>query len=151
MIMSYFQRWLGDPSVPMRRKRVPAVEPLDTPPAPPVFPEPAPEKLVITNTARVIAVKLLCRANPGNYTVSRASPPQSPGVGTCREFRIMGTCPAPVAGWADITELYTAQFGPPAVGRKIFVRVSTMVSGFESCPREFFAQVPDAQPAPRPR
>src|ERR1017187_4098829 len=33
------------------------LEPLNTPPAPPVFPELAPQDLVITNTAGVIAVK----------------------------------------------------------------------------------------------
>ena len=124
------------------------LEPLDTPPERPVFPELAPEKLVITNTAGIIAVKLLCRADPGNNTVLRASPPQSPGVGTCRDFRIIGTCPAPVRHWADITEFYTAHFDSPPPGRKIFVRASAMVSGFESLPREFFAQVPDSQPAP---
>jgi hypothetical protein len=124
------------------------LEPLDSPPPPPMFPELTPQRLVITNTAGVIAMKLLCPADPGNNTVLRASAPKSPGVGVCREFRIIGMCPAPVAGWADITGLYTAQYGQPAAGRKIFVRVSSMVSGFESLPREFFAQVPDSQPAP---
>jgi hypothetical protein len=118
------------------------LEPLDTPPPPPVFPELAPQDLVITNTAGVIAVKLVCAADPGNNTVLRASPPQSPGRGTCGEFRILGMCPAPVAGFADITALYTACFGPPPVGRRIFLRASTMVSGFESLPLQFSARVP---------
>ena len=51
-------------------------------------------------------------------------------------------CPAPVAGLADITALYTACFGPPPERRRIFLRASTMVSGFESLPREFRALVP---------
>jgi hypothetical protein len=118
------------------------LEPLNTPPPPPVFPKLAPQDLVITNTARVIAVKLVCPADPGDNTVLRASPSQSPGRGTCGEFRIIGTCPAPVAGLADITALYTACFGLPPVGRRIFLRTSTMVSGFESLPREFRALVP---------
>jgi hypothetical protein len=118
------------------------LEPLDTPPPPPVFPELAPQDLVITSTAGVIAVKLVCPADPGDNTVLRASPPQSPGRGTCKEFRVIGMCPAPVAGLADITALYTACFGPPPVGRRIFLRASTMVSGFESLPREFRALVP---------
>jgi hypothetical protein len=116
--------------------------PLDTPPPPPVFPELAPQELIITNTAGVIAVKLVCAADPGDNTVLRASPPKSPGVGICREFRVIGMCPAPVAGLADITALYTACFGPPPVARRIFLRASTMVSGFESLPREFRALVP---------
>ena len=118
------------------------LEPLDTPPPPPVFPELAPQDLVITSTAGVIAVKLLCPADPGDNTVLRASPPQSAGVGLCREFRIIGMCPPPVAGLADITALYTGCFGLPPVGRRIFLRASTMVSGFESLPREFRALVP---------
>ncbi len=118
------------------------LQPLDTPPPPPVFPELAPQDLAITNTAGVIAVKLVCPADPGDNTMLRASPPQSPGVGTCRNFRIIGMCPAPVAGFADITALYAACFGPPPVGRRIFLRASTMVSGFESLPREVRALVP---------
>jgi hypothetical protein len=118
------------------------LEPLDTPPPPPVFPELAPQDLVITNTAGVIALKLVCPGDPGDYTVLRASPPQSAGVGTCREFRVIGLCPAPAGGFADITALYTACFGPPPVGRRIFLRASTMVSGFESLPLEFRARVP---------
>jgi len=51
-------------------------------------------------------------------------------------------CPAPVDGSADITALYAARFGLPAVGRRIFLRASTMVSGFESPPLEFRAFVP---------
>jgi hypothetical protein len=130
------------------------LEPLNTPPPPPVFPELAPQDLVITNTAGVIAVKLVCPADPGDNTVLRASPPQSPGRGTCEKFRVIGMCPAPVAGFADITALYTASFGPPPVGRRIFLRASTMVSGFESLPRQFRALVPacvaEASSSPEP-
>ena len=130
------------------------LEPLNTPPPPPVFPELAPQDLVITNTAGVIAVKLVCPADPGDNTVLWASPPQSAGVGACREFRIIGMCSAPVAGFADITALYTACFGPPPVGRRIFLRASTMLSGFESLPLEFRALVPacvaEASSSPKP-
>ncbi len=83
-----------------------------------------------------------CAKPSTNVNNQRASPPQSPGVGTCREFRILGMCPAPVAGLADITELYTASFGLPPVRWRIFLRASTMVSGFESLPGEFRALVP---------
>ena len=128
--------------------------PLDTPPPPPVFQELAPQDLVITNTAGVVAVKLACPADPGKNTVLRASPPKSPGCGICREFRVIGMCPAPVRGFADITALYTACFGAPLAGRRIFLRASTMVSGFESLPREFRAIVPacvaEASFSPKP-
>ena len=117
---------------------------VDTPPAAPQFPALAPQGLVITNTAGVIAVKLTCPTNPGESTVLRASPPQNSAVRACRNFRIIGVCPVPTDGTADITTLYTNEFGAVPAGKRLFVRVSTMVNGFESLAREFQARVPAA-------
>ncbi len=117
---------------------------VDVPPAAPQFGALAPQGLVITNTDGVVAVKLTCTGNPGQNTVLRASPPQNSAVRACRNFRIIGTCPAPVAGSADITALYVAEFGAVPVGKRLFVRASTMVDRFESLPREFQARVPAA-------
>jgi hypothetical protein len=119
-------------------------DPVDVPPTAPQFPAVAPETLAITNTAGVVAVKLGCPTNPSANTVLRASPPQNSAVRACRNYRIIGLCPAPVQGSADITGLYTAQYGAVPVGMRIFVRASTMVSGFESLPRQFQARVPAA-------
>jgi hypothetical protein len=118
--------------------------PVDAPPASPQFPDLAPQGLVITNTSGVVAVKLTCPADPGDKTVLRASPPQNSAVRACRNFRIIGICPAPAAGAADITALYTAEFGAAPVGKRLFVKASTMVDGFESLAREFQARVPAA-------
>ena len=74
----------------------------------------------------------------------RASPPQNSAIRACENFRIIGTCPAPVQGSADITALYTATFGAAPVGKRLFVRASTMVDGSESLGREFQARVPAA-------
>ena len=117
-------------------------DPVDAPPAAPQFPDLAPQGLVITNTAGVVAVKLTCPGDPGENTVLRASPPQNSAVRACSNFRIIGICPAPVGGAADITGLYTAEFGAVPVGKRLFVRASTMVDGFESLPRQFQARVP---------
>ena len=117
---------------------------VDLPPASPQFPALAPQALVITNTGGVIAVTLTCPANPGENTVLRASPPQNSAVRACRNFRIIGVCPAPADGSADITALYVAEFGAVPLGKRLFVRASTMVDGFESLPREFQARVPAA-------
>jgi hypothetical protein len=113
-------------------------EHVDVPPTAPQFPDLAPQSLVITNTGGVVAVKLTCPADPGENTVLRASPPQNSAVRACRNFRIIGTCPAPAAGSADITGLYTAEFGAVPVGKRLFVRASTMVGGV----REPGARVP---------
>jgi hypothetical protein len=117
---------------------------VDVPPVAPQFPALAPQGLVITNTGGAAAVKLTCPTNPGQNTVLRASPPQNSAVRACRNFRIIGTCPVPTAGAADITSLYTAEFGAVPIGKRLFVQASTMVDGFESLPRQFQARVPAA-------
>jgi hypothetical protein len=113
-----------------------------TPPAPPVFPDLAPQGLVITNTGGVIALKLTCPTDPGDNTIVRASSPLSAGRATCNSYRILGACPAPVAGAADITGLYTARYGVPPAGMKVFVRVNQFVDGWEDIAAKFSAIVP---------
>ena len=44
-------------------------DPVDVPPGQPNFPAVAPQNLVITNTSGVIALKLTCPGNPGEYTI----------------------------------------------------------------------------------
>ena len=117
---------------------------VDAPPVAPEFPAIAPQGLVITNTGGTVAVKLTCPTNPAENTVLRASPPQRSGVRACESFRIIGVCPAPAQGSADITLLYIAEHGAVPAGKRVFVRVSTMVDGFESLPRQFQARVPAA-------
>src|ERR1039457_4244162 len=117
---------------------------VDVPPAAPQFPALAPQGLVITNTTGVVAVTLTCPTNPGQNTVLQASPPQNSAVRACRDFRFVGTAPAPAAGSADITSLYVAEFGAVPDGKRLFVRASTMVDGVERLPRQFQAPVPAA-------
>ena len=115
---------------------------VDAPPARPLFSDPAPQALVITNTAGVIALKLTCPTDPGDSTIVRASAPVSQGREVLSDFRILGTCPASAQGSSDITSLYTARYGVPPVGAKVFVRASQMVNGWESHPVTFVAIVP---------
>jgi hypothetical protein len=112
------------------------------PPPAPQFPDLAPQNLAITNTAGVIALKLGCPSSPGENTIVRASAPVSAGWSKCGSYRILGVCPTPTAGAADITGLYTARFGVPAVGTKVFVTVTQIVNGWEDIPAKFFAIVP---------
>ena len=115
---------------------------VNMPPAQPVFPALAPQNLVITNAGGVIAIKLTCPADPGENTIVRAAAPQSAGRQVCNDFRILGVCPAPVLGSSDVTALYSARFGAPAVGSKVFVRCNQFVDGYEDLPHEFYAIVP---------
>ena len=78
----------------------------------------------------------------GQNTIVRGSKPVSQGYGKFTDFRVLGMCPAPVQGSADITSLYTARYGVPAVGTKVFVSVNQFVDGWEDLPVTFAAIVP---------
>jgi hypothetical protein len=117
-------------------------EQVDAPPARPQFSVLAPQNLVITNTGGEVALKLACPTSPGENTIVRGSKPVSQGYGKWTDFRILGTCPAPALGAADITSLYTARYGAPPVGTKVFIRVSQLVDGWEDQPVTYAAVVP---------
>jgi len=121
-------------------------EQVTAPPARPQFPDLAPQGLVITNTAGVIALKLTCPTDPGSNTIVRASAPLSQGRQSWNDFRVLGTCPAPTQGSANITGLYTARYGVPPVGTKVFVRVNQFINGWENLPVSFWAIVPATTP-----
>jgi len=115
---------------------------VDTPPIRPEFPDLAVQGLVITNTGGVVALKLTCPTDPGDNTIVRGSKPVSQGIEVCKDFRILGMCPTPAQGAADITSLYTARYGVPVVGTKVYVQVNQVVDGWESLPRTYSAIVP---------
>jgi len=115
---------------------------VDAPPPQPQFPDLAPQSLTITNTAGVVALKLACPTNPGESTIIRASAPVNQGRETCDDFRVLGPCPVPADGSADITSLYTARYGVPPVAKKVYVRANQVVDGWESLPTTFWAIVP---------
>jgi hypothetical protein len=114
------------------------------PPASPQFPELAPASFSITNAAGVIALKLACPTDPEGSTIVRGSAPISQGRENCRDVRVLGLCPAPVQGSADITGIYTARYGVPPVGKKVFIQVNQVVDGWEDLPVTFSAIVPTA-------
>ena len=72
------------------------------------------------------------------------SAPVSAGRETYGDFRVLGICPAPVQGSADITSLYTSRYGVPPSGKKVFVQVNQVVDGWEEVPVTFSAIVPTA-------
>jgi len=102
---------------------------VDAPPDHPQFPDLAAQNLVITNTSGVIALRLTCPTDPGENTIVRGSAPISQGRETCRDIRVLGMCPAPVAGSSDITGLYTARYGVPTVAKKVYIQVNLFVDG----------------------
>jgi hypothetical protein len=117
---------------------------LDTPPERPQFLDLAPANLVITNTGGAITLRLTCPTDPGDNTIVRASKPMSQGRQSCQDCRILGLCPVPVQGSANITSIYTAKYGVPPVGKKVYVQVNQFINGWESLPVMFSAVVPTA-------
>jgi hypothetical protein len=117
---------------------------VEVPPNQPQFPDLAPVNLVITNTGGAIALKLTCPTDPGENTIVRGSAPVSQGREACKDFRVLGMCPVPAQGSANITAIYTARYGVPVVGKKVYVQVNQIVDGWESLPTTFWAIVPAA-------
>ena len=115
---------------------------VDAPTERPQFPAKAPTGLVITNTGGTVALKLTCPTDPGTRTIVRGAKAISQGREVCRDCRILGLCPAPVAGVADITALYTAKYGAPPAAKKVYVQVNQFINGWEDLPAEFWAIVP---------
>ena len=113
-----------------------------TPPAYPVFTPLAPQNMVITNTADVIAIKLTCPTSPGENTVLRAAPAQRSGVRLVPAMKIMGTCPAPAQGSTNITTLFTSIHSAPLANQRLFIEAAQMTNGFFGPSRVFTALVP---------
>ena len=111
-------------------------------PARPAFAPLATTALVITNLGGVVAVKLTAPTDPGETTFIRAAVPQRSGVRATPQVKEIGPCPAPVTGASNITALYTAAYGAPVVGKRLFVQVYQMVDGWESTPATYSTLVP---------
>jgi hypothetical protein len=75
----------------------------------------------------------------GQKVIIRCSPQRSAGRKYEGDFRIIFVGAAASTSPANILTAYTAKFGAPVVGNRIFVQVSVMDSGFESSP--FIASV----------
>ena len=89
-------------------------------------------------------VEGMAAASAVQSTIVRGSKPVSQGAEVRKDFRILGACPAPADGAADITGLYTVRYGVPKAGTKVYVQVNQVVDGWESLPRTYSAIVPTA-------
>lgn len=116
------------------------------PPELPTFPALAPQSLIITNTGGDIDIQLECPTDPSDATAIRAAAPVSAGIARLPRVAFIGVCPAAVAGYSDITGLYTSRYGAPPVGSRVFVVANMIVDGWESPKVAFNAVVPAAGP-----
>jgi hypothetical protein len=83
-------------------------------------------RLVITNHAGRIVLKLRLAVGQTDGVMASASPPLNAGVMVCRKFARIGLLPSPKAGMSDITQQYVAKYGVPAVAKKVFIRLQQM-------------------------
>jgi len=83
-------------------------------------------RLVITNYAGRIVLKLRLTAGQADGVMVSASPPLNAGVMVCRKFARIGLLPPPKAAMSDITRQYVAKHGVPAAAKKVFIRIQQM-------------------------
>ena len=115
-----------------------------TPPAVPAFESNVVNGIELTNPGGVVAIKLACAGDSAAFNLVWASPPQSAGRFAVNDFYYLGELPEIVGGKANITALYTAKFGAPAAGQKVFVRSKQMLEGYEDLPHQWSGIVPAA-------
>jgi hypothetical protein len=100
--------------------------------------------LVITNAGNTIRLKLTASNSAPDGTMLWGCAPENSGVRRVISPRYLGTLDSPSSGAIDITAAYTARFGVPPAGSRVFVQVNTNESGYEGLRYTFSARVPSA-------
>jgi hypothetical protein len=115
-----------------------------TPPAVPQFDGNVITGLELTNPGGVVAINLAATGTSAAFNLVWGAPPQSAGCFAVNNFRYLGELPAVESGKANLTALYTAKFGAPAAGQKVFIRSKQMLDGYEDLPHQWSGIVPAA-------
>ena len=115
-----------------------------TPPEKPTFDANVAQSLELTNTAGTVAIKLVCAGSSDSFNLVRAAAPQNSGTRRPMSIRYLGELPEVVAGKSDLTALYTAKFGAPVAGQRIFVQSNQLEAGWQDLPKAFTGVVPAA-------
>jgi hypothetical protein len=113
-----------------------------TPPEKPTFDANVAQSLELTNTAGTVAIKLVCAGSSDSFNLVRAAAPQNSGTRRPMSIRYLGELPEVVAGKSDLTALYTAKFGAPVAGQRIFVQSNQLEAGWQDLPKAFTGIVP---------
>jgi hypothetical protein len=89
----------------------------------------------VTLTGATMSIAYLPTPAPAaTRVIVRASPQGSAGITFMGDFRFMSVTAAAAASPVVVLTPYTAKFGAPVAGNKIFVAVSFETLGFESLP-----------------
>ncbi len=116
--------------------------PVAAPPAKPATDNLPIDQLLITNTGGTIALKLTTTASPPDGTMLWGAAPQLASRRCTPNMVLLGTTGSPIASEITITNAYTARFGVPPVGSRIFVACNTHPDGWEGIRRSWTAVVP---------
>ena len=93
--------------------------------------------LTATVTLTAAAFSVAYTATPlaaGNRLFIRCSPQRSAGVNFNGDYRLISVTAAAAASPANILAAYTAKFGVPVVGNRIFLSLQTYEGGFMGSP-----------------
>jgi hypothetical protein len=91
----------------------------------------------VTLTLTAIAFDVAYTPTPlgaGQRLFIWASPQRSAGVAFNNDYRLIAVTAAAAASPHDLLAAYTAKFGVPVVGNRIFVKVFTHEDGFQGSP-----------------
>jgi hypothetical protein len=96
--------------------------------------------LTATLTLTAASFSLAYTATPlgaGVRMFTYVSPQRSAGRGYESDYRLLAVSAAAAASPANLLAAYTARFGVPVVGNRIFLRIRLYVGGFLSGPLDF--------------
>jgi len=117
------------------------------PPEPVTFSPSPVERLTITNDENGVRLWLAVTGELNEDIMVFAQAPCPSGRFKRRNVAYLDLLPPPVGGVSEITHLYTARYGEPRPGRKIFVVTCQQKDGWKGIERETSAIVPDPPPA----
>jgi hypothetical protein len=115
---------------------------LTEPPARVLFDLSPVRELVATNDERGVRLLLKLAALPTEDIMVFGQAPCSAGRSKRRNVSYLGLLPFPVDGISDITDLYTAKFGEPRPGTKVFIVTCQQKNGWKGFDQESSEIVP---------
>jgi hypothetical protein len=117
-------------------------ETLEVPPRP-VFSQSNVGRLVIENGADGVRLYLAVSGELNEDIMLFGQEPCSRGRYKRRNVSYLGLLPPPVGGLSEFTRLYTARFGEPRPGQKVFLVTCQEKDGWKDFDQETSATVPD--------
>jgi hypothetical protein len=114
------------------------------PPPVPAFPKNPVGRLIIAHDSGAVSLRLPVSSKPVQYVLVFGARPQGPGVTYVDHYAFLGVLPEPADDLCDITDLYSAKYGQPAAGKRIYIKTIQQIDGWQDRPTVVSARVPAA-------